>query len=110
MATRKALDIDWAAELDAAAPPDRVCEALARALNAITVGKDGNPIPDYRTQLQAALGFLAHRRGRPAEAPEPKPDEKGVTRSVTDLSDDALAGIMATLGAEQKRRAGKDPL
>lgn len=101
-------DIDWAAELDKAATPNRVCSALARALDAQTVGKDGNPTPDYRTQLQAALGYLAHRRGRPAEAPEPKPssDRKAGMADLLALLEDPE--VVARIEEIKARQAGND--
>jgi len=102
---------DWESIIDAAVPPEKIIETLADAmLHADNYTKGEAVVPDYRTRLQAAQTLLLHRRGKPSEAPEPKPDKEGGTRSVTDLSDDALNGIMATLAAEQKRRAGKDPL
>lgn len=101
---------EWTDALLNGTDKSRVVATLMEALTAYTLDKGGNPVPDHRTRVTAANLLLMHGRGKPQEAPEVKTDEGQGTRSVTDLSDDALNGIMATLAAEQKRRAGKDPL
>ena len=59
-----------ATEIDRIAPPERIIRALADALTAEQVNRDGSRSPDHRTRTQAALALLSYRIGRPVERSE----------------------------------------
>jgi hypothetical protein len=61
-----------AAVIDKEAPADRIIKALADALTADTVHRDGSRGPDHRTRVQAATKLLEYRIGRPIERTEIK--------------------------------------
>jgi hypothetical protein len=56
--------------IDQETPPDRIVKALADALAADLVNRDGTRGPDHRTRVQAASLLLAYRIGRPIERSE----------------------------------------
>jgi hypothetical protein len=59
-----------AAEIDQQAPAKRSIKALADALTADQVNRDGSRGPDHRTRVSAALALLQYRVGRPIERSE----------------------------------------
>lgn len=59
-----------AAVIDELAPAERTISALADALAADQVNRDGSRGPDHRTRVQAALALLQYRVGRPVERSE----------------------------------------
>lgn len=56
-----------AASIDSVAPSERIITALANALEADAVNRDGSRGPDHKTRVQAASLLLAYRVGRPVE-------------------------------------------
>jgi hypothetical protein len=99
-----------AAEAFSTIPFSDIANTLFEALAATTTSRAGTKEADYRTRVAASQLLLHYKLGRPSEAPDLPKQEEAATRSVADLSDDALNGILATLSAEAKRRAGKGPL
>lgn len=66
--------------IDSEAPPDRLIRALAGALEADQVARDGTRAPDYRVRVQAATAILQYRLGRPdvrSSADPPNTEETG---------------------------------
>ncbi len=56
-----------AASIDSVAPSERIVTALANALEADLVNRDGSRGPDHKTRVAAAQLLLAYRVGRPVE-------------------------------------------
>lgn len=56
--------------IDIKAPPERIIAALADALAADTVNRDGSRGPDHKTRVQAAIALVHFRVGRPVERSE----------------------------------------
>jgi hypothetical protein len=99
-----ATETDWSAVIDEHAPPEDIIKALAAALDADTYTRDGRPVADHRTRLAAAQTLLLHRRGRPAEAPEPKSPAKSIDEEFADLKEraahsPALRSLLRELGS-----------
>lgn len=56
--------------IDRLAPTERIISALAGALEADIVNRDGSRGPDHKSRTTAALALLAYREGRPVERSE----------------------------------------
>jgi hypothetical protein len=101
-------ETDWSSVIDDHAPPAEIIQTIADAMDADTYTREGKAVPDHRTRLAAAQTLLMHRRGRPAEAPEPKPvgDRKAGMADLLALLDDPE--VVARIEAIKAKRGGKD--
>jgi hypothetical protein len=103
-------EIDWSGIIDEAIAPEKLIETIAEAaLHADTYTKGEAVVADYRTRLAAAQTLLLHRRGRPAEAPEPKRDAGGGGTDLLDLlqNPEYAAKVRAVLDAVEGGKKAK---
>jgi hypothetical protein len=86
--------------IDKEAPPDRIIRALADALSADQVNRDGSRGADHRTRCHAAALLLQYRIGRPVERQE-------IHQTITTKTEDET---MKLLDSPAMRRAMREML